>query len=188
MDYGHHLDFFDDYFTVLPPQTLETTFIPHDTAVSSQSSSNCLNELFSIPNAPSYPENTTCMLSDCPSDLSDGLQCSTSNELEILPHRHSHRKIMSENKNTKGLGSNATREEDILPEQPNWMHISSTELKPHEAIKDLKQKRKAGRRHGRLKPETAKHAREMRHLRACLPCVIMKMSVSWSRNIGIMLD
>jgi hypothetical protein len=188
MDYGHHPDFFDDRFTVLPPQTLEIAFTPRDIAVSSQSSRHCLNEYSPIPKAPSYAENTTCMISDQPPHLSDGLHYGTFNELERLHHHQSHREIMSENKNTKDLGSNTTRKEDVQSERPNWLHMSSTEMKPHEAIKDIKQKRKVGRRHGRLKPETAKHAREMRHLRACLPCVIMKMSVSWSRNIGTMLD
>jgi hypothetical protein len=64
-------------------------------------------------------------------------------------------------------------------EPSNWQHISSTELKPHESIKDNRAPRKtAGRRHGRLKPKTAKGAQEMRHIRACLPCSILKVKVS----------
>lgn len=63
-------------------------------------------------------------------------------------------------------------------EPADWQHISSADLKPHEAIKDSKILRKAaGRRHGRLNSETAKGARVMRHIRACLQCSILKTKV-----------
>jgi hypothetical protein len=88
-------------------------------------------------------------------------------------------RLREKKKNELCFKSTATKEEDHVSEPNNWQHISSTEVKPHEAIKDVKQNRKYGRRHGRLRPEIAKHAREMRHLRACLPCVIMKMTVGW---------
>jgi hypothetical protein len=69
--------------------------------------------------------------------------------------------------------------EQYGPSEPlKWEHMSSTNLKPHEVIKNVKPLRKAGRRHGRLNPETAKGAQEMRNLRACLPCAILKIKVS----------
>lgn len=88
-------------------------------------------------------------------------------------------KDVLENEFTTTTKLTAALKKDWLPKPLDWEHISSTELKPHEAIKEVKYPRKTGgRRHGRLNPETAKHAQEMRHLRACLPCSILKIKVS----------
>ncbi|KAE9378477.1 hypothetical protein N431DRAFT_528799 [Stipitochalara longipes BDJ] len=184
MGFGPPLDFLNDSFMALPPQSSETTYIPHYTSEPSTSDSRsarlCLGEVSQIFTGTFYPQNTSLELENIfiPSDT---LQFDTSHNsglLRLLGYHDPPDKVISHNENTMGVNSKITREDNLLSETMNWQHISSTELRPHEAIKDVKQKRKSGRRYGRLKPETAKNAREMRHLRACLPCAIMKMSCS----------
>ena len=91
---------------------------------------------------------------------------------------------VNETENTTVMKTQPAKKRRLL-EPMNWQHISSTELKPHEVIKDTRNLRKlAGRRHGRLNPETAKNAQEMRHIRACLPCSILKIKVSRNKQFA----
>jgi hypothetical protein len=169
----------------------ETTHIPHDAIVpstqDSQSSYLCLTGLLAVSCEHSY-SGMASMIPGQPSLLSDTLQYGKSHNAESSQLYQSPGEIARKTENELCLKSTATEEEDQASEPTNWQHISSTEVKPHEEFKDVKQKRKSGRRHGRLKPEIAKHAREMRHLRACLPCVIMKITVGWYRKFGFVQD
>jgi hypothetical protein len=102
----------------------------------------------------------------------------SSYNLEDLQVNQPMNNSMNETENRTFMKTQLAKKRRLL-EPMNWQHISSTELKPHEVIKDTRNPRKfAGRRHGRLNPDTAKNAQEMRHIRACLPCSILKIKVS----------
>ncbi|KAF8853562.1 hypothetical protein BDZ45DRAFT_76216 [Acephala macrosclerotiorum] len=181
MDCGSRLDALNDSFTVLPAQTHETTNIPQDTIIlgmDSKASRASLNNCLPISSAYTYPEDTSMTLAP-PSLLPDALQYGTSHGPGSLHHHQATGEIMCEKENSTGLKLKDIAVEEVLLEvETNWQHVSSSELKPHQVIKDARQKRKLGGRHGRLTPESAKNAREMRLLRACLPCVIMKRRCS----------
>lgn len=57
-------------------------------------------------------------------------------------------------------------------------HILSSDVRPHEKIKEVKSRSRSGRRKGQLNAESAKRAVEMRRIRSCLPCRISKTSVN----------
>ncbi|CZR53493.1 uncharacterized protein PAC_03372 [Phialocephala subalpina] len=181
MDCGSQPDAFNDSFTVLPAQTHEPIRIPQDRIIlrmDSKASRASLNECLPISSAYTYPEDTSMTLVP-PSLPPDALQDSTSHGPGSLHHHQATGEIMCEKENITGLKPKDAAVEEVLPEEAtNWQHVSSSELKPHQVIKDVRQKRKHGGRHGRLTPESAKNAREMRLLRACLPCVIMKRRCS----------
>ena len=69
--------------------------------------------------------------------------------------------------------------------QTKWQNIVSSDLNPHGRIKEPRTRRKTGRRTGRLDPENAKRATEIRRIRACLSCWLLKIPVCvpYSRQI-----
>jgi hypothetical protein len=106
------------------------------------------------------------------------------NEPNTLPAIHNTEALL---KNTAVTAERTIALNKYTGSQPlNWEHMSSKDLESRQAVKGPKHPRKAGgRRRGRLNPDTAKDAKEMRHLRACLPCSILKTKVSRSRHAPV---
>jgi hypothetical protein len=128
------------------------------------------------------PTTTTSLDLQLPTDLqllSQGMLPDT----EHLHTRISPSYIISEIQNTPEITSVPSTKNEVRSGPAPWDNISSKEFKPNGSRKDVKVTRKAGRRRGHLAPETAKKAQKMRHIRACLPCSILKITVTSLTNV-----
>jgi hypothetical protein len=181
------MDMLDEYSKLQPTRGFRTTHIPPSLAVLSEDDPlpsllwpsidvTQESDTWGSPDTHSTdmgPPAVSCNI------VSNGAFCDSEN-LRIDQFMD---KGVQETENTRSTKTLPTKRRRLL-EPTNWQHISSTECKPHEEITDVKHQRKTGgRRNGRLNAETAKNAQKMRHIRACLPCSILKIKVSRSSSL-----
>jgi hypothetical protein len=175
IDTSFQFDLLDDFSTFRPIPPLQTTFTPELDISSSNHShplSTCPNKVL-LTSKRFYSPDSLCTEAQPPP-----LQWELISSDRF--HGSDKTKDISNKKNINTGNTAVIIEKGRVPESLEWEHISSTELKPHEAIKKIKQPRKITRRQGPLNPETAKNAKRMRKTRACLPCKIQKRTVSQS--------
>ena len=171
----------DEHLKLQPTQGFKTAIIPPSLAISSAEDSlpSPLRPIGVTQNSDTlHLQETYSTNTNQPTLTWNMVSKESCYNLEGLQVNQFMNSSVNETENATVMNIEPTKKRRLL-EPMNWQHISSTELKPHEVIKDTRNRRKfAGRRHGRLNPETAKNAQEMRHIRACLPCSILKIKVS----------
>ena len=178
-DSRFQLDLFDNSSMLHPAHSFKPTSMPANIVASathySQSSPFYSFEVPLASDAWYLPETVSMNPQQTPL-IWDSMSYDTLHP-ESFQVRHYTPKGVLKNENATTITTTPAKEQNRLSESLKWQHISSTELKPHEVIKDIENPRKVGRRHGRLNVETARNAQQMRHLRACLPCSIQKKRV-----------